>query len=173
MKKIYLHIGVIAALLISSTTATAQQYSKLWLWQQNAFSISPALIGLNPGVDVSAYYANNFSKLDNSLTNMGVMASGQLANTNAGMGVNLSRESIGFENVFNGTVAYNYGVKLNNNYSLKFGLSLGIIHHQTDAAVFRKAQKMRLHRHVHGAYYPAHAKPSTVLVNNLLITYPI
>lgn len=127
MKKLNKIVLVLCILGLGSQSF-AQQSANMWSWSQNLYSISPAFIGINEGVEVSAFYTNHFTKMPNSARSMGVMASGKLPNEKAGIGINLSREIVGFENVFNGVLSYNYGIPLSKEIELKMGLSLGLIH---------------------------------------------
>lgn len=98
----------------------------------NPFIYNPALAGAKNTGQIYLINRNQWNSVPEAPKTMAATIDGPLRKKNIGLGFGIYRDQAAQFNITGGQVAYRYGIDLDNDQNLSFGLSLGFINNAFD-----------------------------------------
>lgn len=125
-------LAVLFAVMIALTSAKAQQVPMYSFYYYNPFVYNPALAGAKNYGQIYLINRNQWNSIPEAPKTMAATIDGPLRKKNIGLGFGIYRDQAAQFNITGGQVAYRYGIDLDNDQNLSFGLSLGFINNAID-----------------------------------------
>lgn len=129
MKKVSVVLGLV---LICTVGAFAQQVPLYSHYYYNTFLYNPAMAGSNSYGQAYIINRNQWNNIPDAPRTKAFTIDGPLRAANVGIGAALYRDEAGIFNSTGGQVAYRYGISLNNDHKLNFGLAIGFLDTRLD-----------------------------------------
>ncbi|MCB9245113.1 MAG: PorP/SprF family type IX secretion system membrane protein [Flavobacteriales bacterium] len=129
MKRI---IVLIAIAVVGLTDALAQQVPMYSHYYYNRFLYNPALAGNQDYGQLILVNRNQWNSIPGAPKTTAFTVDGPLKQKNIGMGLAIYRDQAGEFNITGAQAAYRYGLKLDADQTINFGLSLGVLDNRID-----------------------------------------
>ena len=115
-----------------TVTLYAQQVPMFSHYYFNRFLYNPANTGLQDYGQAYLLYRNQWNAITDAPRTKAFTIDGPLKNNMVGLGLSLYQDNAGQYNSTGGQIAYRYGLKLNEDHKLHFGLALGFLDNRID-----------------------------------------
>lgn len=115
-----------------TVTLFAQQVPMYSHYYFNRFLYNPANTGTEAYGQAYLVYRNQWNQIADAPRTKAFTIDGPLINKQVGLGLSLYQDNAGQFNSTGGQMAYRYGLKLNDEHHLNFGLSLGFLDNRID-----------------------------------------
>lgn len=122
----------IAILLLSVSTAFAQQLPQFTQYMFNTISINPAYAGSRETISVVGLHRSQWVGIDGGPETQTLSAHTPLRNEKMGLGISFINDKLGYENFSYLYADYSYTIKTSENTKLAFGLKAGMTHYFLD-----------------------------------------
>ena len=129
MKRI---IVLIAIAVFGLNDALAQQVPLYSHYYYNRFLYNPALAGSNDYGQIILVNRNQWNNIPGAPKTTAFTVDGPMKNRNVGLGFGLYHDQAGEFNITGAQAAYRYGLRLDADQTLNFGLSLGVLNNRID-----------------------------------------
>jgi type IX secretion system PorP/SprF family membrane protein len=124
-------IIILAALAVMAIgESVAQQVPMYSSYYYNQFLYNPALAGNSNCGNLFLVNRNQWNSIPGAPRTTALTVDGPLRNENIGLGLAVFRDQAGIFNITGGQAAYRYGLKIDDNQTLNFGLGLGVLNNQ-------------------------------------------
>ena len=122
----------IAILLLSVSTAFAQQLPQFTQYMFNTISINPAYAGSRETLSIVGLHRSQWVGLEGGPETQTLSVHTPLRNENMGLGISFINDKLGYENFSYLYADYSYTIKTSENTKLAFGLKAGMTHYTLD-----------------------------------------
>lgn len=129
MKRI---IVLIAIAVFGLNDALAQQVPLYSHYYYNRFLYNPALAGNQDYGQLLLINRNQWNNIPGAPKTTAMTLDGPMKNRNVGLGLAVYRDQAGEFNITGAQAAYRYGLRLNADQTINFGLSLGVLDNRID-----------------------------------------
>lgn len=128
-------LAVLFTVMMAYAAGTfAQQVPMYSFYYYNPFIYNPALAGAKNYGQVYLINRNQWNSIPEAPKTLAATIDGPLKKKNIGLGFGIYRDQAAQFNITGGQVAYRYGIDLDNDQNLSFGLSLGFINNAINFA---------------------------------------
>jgi type IX secretion system PorP/SprF family membrane protein len=118
--------------VMTAVTMYAQQVPMVSHYYFNRFLYNPANTGLEDYGQAYLLYRNQWNNIEGAPRTTAFTLDGPLRNNKAGLGISLFQDRAGQFNSTGGQIAYRYGLQLNKEHALHFGIALGFLDNRID-----------------------------------------
>jgi len=122
----------ITVLILSVSTAFAQQLPQFTQYMFNTISINPAYAGSRETLSVVGLHRSQWVGLKGGPETQTLSVHTPLRNDKMGVGISFVNDKLGYENFSYLYADYSYAIKMNESTKLAFGMKAGLTHYTLD-----------------------------------------
>jgi type IX secretion system PorP/SprF family membrane protein len=132
---------LLVCVMITVTTAYAQQTAQYSLWQLNRFNIMPAYAGLENSLVATLAYRRQWLGLQGSPASLGFNVHLPLDIAHGGVGIQVESDQLGAQKNIATTATYAYHIKIEDDNTLSLAGGIGFLQKNYDGTLLKAANQ--------------------------------